>query len=86
MLQLEFASNIFLTSFIGLVNTIHVDNFLVIVRNESIHMMSIIITWQIGTTHRPITQRTLFIHKIIQVHIGTKHHLTFGIHVMQRTA
>ena len=85
MLQFKFTLYIFLTGFIGLVNTVHIDDFLIIIRNEPVYMMSVIVTRQIGTTHRPITQRTLFVYKIIQVHIGAEHHLTFRIHIMHRT-
>ena len=84
MMQFKVARYVFVTKGIGLINTAHVNNFLIIVHHVSVHMMSATISRQINATHFPIAQRTLFVLEIVHPYIGTDHHLTFGIHVVYR--
>ena len=86
MLQFQISGDGFVPYRIGLVDAVHIDDFPVVVRQESVHMMPATIARQVDTAHFPIAHRTLFVHEIIHTHIGTEHHLTFGIHIVQRTA
>ena len=54
MMQFKVARYVFVTKGIGLINTAHVNNFLIIVHHVSVHMMSATISRQINATHFPI--------------------------------
>ena len=85
MMQFQITRNVFIAHGFCLINTVQVNDFLIVMLNEAIHMMFVILTRQINTTYRPIAQRTFLVFEIVHIHIGTKHHLSFRIHIMQRS-
>ena len=86
MLQFQVARNLFISVLISLISSVHGHDFPVVMQKESVHMMLVFTHRQIGTAHRPITHRILFINKIIKAHVGTNHHLSFRIDIMHRSS
>ena len=83
MMQFQIAGNVFISKFIGLIDTVQVNDFLIVMLDIAIHMMSAAIARQINTAHRPIAQRTFLVLEIVYIDIGTEHHLSFRIDIMQ---
>ena len=71
---------------ISLIDAVHIHNFLVIVYQETVYMVTTTVTRQIHPTHFPITQWAFLIDEIIQFHICTQHHLTFRINKVCRAS
>ena len=86
MFQSQITGNVFPSPFIGLIDSIHCHNFLTIMYQVSVHMMTATIARQIYTVHFPIAQRIVLVYEFIQMHIGTQHHLSFGIHIVSRAS
>ena len=54
MLQFEFTCNVFASGFIGLIDTVQIDNFVIVMRNESVHIMLVFLARQIHCIQRPV--------------------------------